>query len=539
MANPFEVKYFLELHVGGVLEASVVLPNTATVDVPREPATEVTFTLGGVKREHRADRASTINVSGTSGLQHALGSDRFGAPYYASGPERVLELREFLIEYERRCAAAEDRSEELSGFFDAGAAVAATLAPSVLAPAREIEKPRLVFRALWERLNVYVEVVQANFPRNLQSARHTFDWSLQLRGYGKAEPRPRSFLGSLRDWARSAARVIDTANAYIAQANEFLDEVDATLSALLEPVRAVRRTAVLLQGTAERVGAVVEWPRDVVEELFHTADAAATATLELWASLPATDRAATRRTLNALRGSIANARLAALEFLGARFLRVGAASATPLIVAGAGASVGTTRQGLLAEHEVSVGETLQSIATRFYGSSELWPELAAINGISGSGLLPTGQPFGPGVTILIPLLSSDAAVTFGADQYGTDLYRGEDGDFAAFGDAPTNLRLVTGPANLLRALRNRLGVFQRQYAAYPAVGLPRVIGEGGDEGTAALLSSHVADQLARDPRISQVRDVSSLDEGTVFRVSARAVAKDGQSVTLTTDVSAS
>jgi phage baseplate assembly protein W len=168
---------------------------------------------------------------------------------------------------------------------------------------------------------------------------------------------------------------------------------------------------------------------------------------------------------------------------------------------------------------VRVNDTLVKIAARELGNFELWPSLAALNGLNppyisantGAGVVAVGAPlFIPtgqvsASTIYQPI---NMQLSYELDYLGTDIYLGPlsqqtmdtwTGDFAT----------ISGYNNLANALDRRLITPITALIYHPEYGsrIPGEIGNLQTQSVAGYLGAFAESAVTTDPRVASVTDL--------------------------------
>lgn len=504
------VSYILEVRDGSQVLRAVHLPFVNRYTHARTSATDFAWTFGDRPyMSHSGIREQRITLGGVSGYQATLGWDRDGNRRFADGPTLFREFEAFLQGFER-----ETKAQQESGN------------PNM----------QLVFRAEWEGHHLLVDPIAFQWDRQTSDARHTYKWSLELRAYGVDDSRlDSSILGDIQAGAQAAADAIDSVTAYVAEATETLQDVQATLDAFTAPIRAVTRMAQQVGTLAGAAGGILRWPQDLAQQVFVAAQAGALALYRVWEALPGVDRAPARAFLLDALADMREVRRTVLYYLGSTLQRAGGEQpipgATPprpgRVVAVAGKAVRYYRP--------QTGESLQDIAQRFLSDSSRWVEVARLNGMSNPWTLPDGMPIGPTWMLKVPILAADDGQLVGAsatDAMGTDLRVkwDLDGEWDLVWKGTDDVELVSGDDNLLQALRLRLTTTQG-HSVFSRYGIPDLVGRPNVAGTTALLSAHVREQLLADPRVAEVLSLEVVDVGDAQDVTSTVKVIGGTTVT--------
>jgi len=170
-------------------------------------------------------------------------------------------------------------------------------------------------------------------------------------------------------------------------------------------------------------------------------------------------------------------------------------------------------------YTIKANDTLQSIATTMLGDVNLWPFIAAFNGITNNYelhqlttlLLPVKSTAGNQTKDRF-LVSEDPA----RDPYGTDIKIDESGDFVVneSGDVST----VSGTENIRQWIDMVLDTERGSMLRQTAFGLTAVSGMAGDDLAVRYLRSGIRTALKMDPRIERVNSVNISVAGDVVNI---------------------
>lgn len=184
-------------------------------------------------------------------------------------------------------------------------------------------------------------------------------------------------------------------------------------------------------------------------------------------------------------------------------------------------------------------ESLQELAYRELGDAARWVDIVNANKllppyITGDPLVAAGGRVAMyGATLVVPGGSSIPGLSPDpADAMGTDVAL-VDGFLTVSGG---DLALVSGEANLVQALRNRLRSWDGDLMWHPVYGnkAHRLLGAGAGPATAFLASKYVRACLLSDPRVSKVTSATATVLGDEIRVDAVVVPISGQPAQVTT-----
>jgi hypothetical protein len=428
------------------------------------PAELLTFSQSASLLEEAGLRSTRIRVSGTLGVRHRLGTDRKGAPHYWEGQRLHAELVGFLHElWQQHAPGASGGAHELVW--------------------RDFEEGR------------HLRVVLSPFTTGLDEQYRTFRrYSFELRSYGTADPRPRSFVdthfGDLRKSAQSVADAIDDATMWAKVARANLEDGVGLASDLLEPARAIDRFVGILGDVAAVLRAGKELGRQTVRAATNVRDEAVRGIEQLRATLTDPDSPALRDAVDALDQ---------------------AADALELAYTAERLQAATTDERA---YVVAEGDTLEGIAQRFYGTPRAWTELARVNDLLAPYISPSRLPntAAPGDRIVLPA-STEALLTVRdtvptreapTDErlYGVDLAR------TAVGWQPdalhTDVRLARGVAAVDQGLRTRVATERGANRVFPELGLPPLVGQPSAQNAAAVALAYFAEQARGDDRVAEV-----------------------------------
>lgn len=509
------INYLLEIERDGKLWRSFALPPVESYETPRDYATELTWTLGDDPvREHSGLREGRITLRGQSGFKSRLGTQwqRDGAQadllnLFASGPRLFREFERFLEGFQDLA-----RDGERGGSADAFG--------------RDLVSGNvdfaMVFRALEEQHEWYVEPVSFVPAKSLQSHNLQWQWELQLRAYKRATPkRDGSLLGGLADHMRRAGEFLDGLTLYVARAENTLEELDRNLDTIKEPIRAAGRMVNAVRELTRDARSILALPGELIEEVYHVTEASTLAVFEAWELLGPEARAAARPAMYDALSGLAEVRRGAVEVLGGFGLRLAVAGVFSAAAPRAAGPMRTVGLPLAVEHELQPGETLADVAEAYLGDRSAWPTVARLNDMTSAWTLPDGTPLSAGDVILAPAPAVGGGLQQGhdGDIWGTDLLL-RDKDLVLVGNTPTDFASVSGPNNYRQALQVRLGTVQGDSAVWPTLGLPRVVGEPSTAEQAGLVASHARSQLLADRRTAGVEDIVVTDAGPSLLVDA-------------------
>jgi hypothetical protein len=138
-----------------------------------------------------------------------------------------------------------------------------------------------------------------------------------------------------------------------------------------------------------------------------------------------------------------------------------------------------------------------------------------------------------GDTLAVPQeVEFETRGSIAADPFGTDIALDLAQRDIIFED--DDLALKSGRQNLEQAVALRMLTEQGEAYIMPAYGLPVRVGGTNTARELTYLASHVRDQLLRDSRVRDVRDVSVLVDGDTLAVSVSLSPVSGDAIDLVT-----
>jgi phage baseplate assembly protein W len=177
-------------------------------------------------------------------------------------------------------------------------------------------------------------------------------------------------------------------------------------------------------------------------------------------------------------------------------------------------------------------DTLQIVAARELGDATQWVVLAQINGLAPPYLVDNPDEVSPGVLLTGSLLIvpgtapvnpsgvTDINTIFGSDVAlsGGLLVDDGNGDFA----------VVSGPANMVQAVQNRLDSEPGELQFWLPYGcrVHELLGQGTSAPLVQLAASFVCAAVKQDPRISSA-SVTATAQGDQITATGAAVTVDG------------
>lgn len=511
------IDYVLEVYENDRLQSAVTLPNSPREYEQKRPsATIVTHTLNDVVREFSENHHTTLSLRGVSGYTARLGHTRDGGVSSLLGPTILREFDIFLDEYQKLAA----KKGGLNVY--------------------------MVFRALNEEVAYRVEPMNWEWSEAADTSRFSYNWSLELEAYAPAPPAPAQDIlspvtAALRTAQDQINRVAGAVELGAAAANNLRGE----LSEATNTLRSVGRVATALSNVVAQADNLVTFvtdtlPSTLVTEAGRFARAWEDAE-ELAGRLVADPLGEWDQVGENLARTFGyTATTAPIEATNA----AGLLRCSPQSVRSSDQDPSTTtysEQGALRNTNLRsstayiwrAGDTLQSLALRAYGDSSRWSEIADFNGLRSARQWGDGTPIAVGDTLAVPQeVEFETRGSVANDPFGTDIAL--DLSLRDIGFEDNDLALKRGRQNLEQAVALRMLTEQGEAYIMPAYGLPVRVGGTNTARELAYLASHVRDQLLRDSRVRDVRDVSVLVDGDTLAVSVSLSPVSGDAIDLVT-----
>lgn len=544
-----DVRYILEMQVDGKVWKAYVLPRVFDVTFGLVPPDSRRFGLEGrPRKQHAPYRDIPISIRGRSGHKNESGRAPGGAQS-GNGPDYFRELVKFLNDFQRYAAQHE----------------------SAFAQDKTVQ---LVFRALWENEHHLVHLVRFDQHRDTDTARFSYTWSAEFKTDGpagrstvydvitKGEQSREQRLADVRALqkvardndrldkliASGAAKMAalgerrtvssvdafaDKVEAFVEEASAYVAEVGAAMEPARKPLEAALRAATAVRGFAQGLREVtLEFPRSLVLDLFNALDAAASAVFETWDALPRAARVTSRANMVAGLTAVQSLRTSTLEWLGRRGERVGALGDRVSFLGG-GPGVAVYQGAIVAEHVLTLGQSLQDVAFERLGERGRWTEIAALNGMPNDRELRDGSPLVPGVVLKVPAVDGEGvAVRHVGDEdlFGVDFAVGADRDLVAVGNPPVDVATVSGEALLEQAVWLRASMLKGQNTVWPEAGIDRVVAAPMDRASLSYFAAHTREQFLRDDRVAAVEDFRLEADGTLVSATFAVVPVTGGKV---------
>jgi nucleoid-associated protein YgaU len=511
------IDYVLEVYVVDSLQSAVTLPNTPTdYEQKRPSATIITHTLNDVVREHTENHVTQITLKGVTGYSARLGHTRDGGVSSLLGPKILSEFDVFLNEYQTLCAK------------------------------KGAINVHMVFRALNEEVAFRVEPTNWEWSESAGGARFSYNWTLELEAYGPAPKNPKTdILSPVTEALKTAQDQINRVAGGAELGATAIQNIRGELGEVTNTIRSVGRVATALQNV---VGEVDGLRTFVTHTLPSTLVAEARRFGKAWEDAKEFGTALVNEGLGEW-SSIGDDLLRAVGYT-AETSKYNALTSAGLLGVSPETLNATEQETATATHSEQgsvvsgfnrshtqytwrAGDTLQSLALRAYGTTARWSEIAEFNGLRSPRQWGDGTPIMVGDTINVPQdIELETRGTVRGDLFGTDLaFDLRAKDITLVDD---DIKLTSGRYNLEQALALRMLTEQGESYILPDYGLPVRVGGTSADREVAYLASHVRDQLVRDSRVRDVRDVSVLVEGDTLAVSVSLSPVSGDAITLVT-----
>jgi hypothetical protein len=524
--------------------------NPERISIKTRPGAQVSQLAGGVALEESGVVLHDITISGTTGLEHKRGwrleSDDPLNPQsgltYADGNELHKELRKWFDFYWATKRNPDASTRWAMVFHDFRGGRHWLILPTEMAEDRSSGQHRL------------------HYPYELEFTAVLDVDALDVKGVS-------GLFGKIRDVADAINGAILSVVGYIADAEAFLGEVDATF---VQPVRqtiaAVNEAAGAIQGVVRAAQGLVRAPRRLVEEARDAVGNLITLILGVmgldedgqlqrvpWApglhtqSMAGAMLRSSRDCERALDAAIIEASLWRRDLDSAqrdrRRLSSGEQSLTALEASGDGSlqlgarvqpgsaarrlrprGYGRSRSwGGVREYVVLHGDTLRSIAINEVGDPAAWVDLASLNDLRAPYISPTGmgRTVRPGQSLLLPTLGDGGQTTtierdianLEREVLGTTLKLTDVGGFEvnAAGD---DFVYVSGMDAYIQNVERVLFLTELgENTVYPRSGMLRPVGEKNGAGMPEAVAVSARRAALQDPRTGRVVDVDLVEGG--------------------------
>ena len=510
--------------LGFTAVSSISMPSPPTgITYQRSGASSVAFTLGDDPiREYGKMKAGMLTLTGLSGTYRRSTYTKFGSIggiTNADGQTSVTNFERFLDDYHKIGIG-----EGTVGALARGFGVV----------------PVLIFRAIKENINVYVEVAQFAQGKSIQGTRHFPSWRLDLRIWGQAGEgfKFKNIFSPVSDAFETAAAAVDRVSDSLATADNIVQNLRGDLESLRAPLRAVNNAADALNRVVQSSRTVLSFPRDLVADFTSAAIRAQEAwrvARESTGLLDPTQGGALgaewERLKRQVGWSIEDSYSVSGVVAGLSYVRVGDIQQASARLEVADETWSTTLRPLRAPKRrvydnvstisttLQAGQSLTDLALRYYKDPSRWIEIADYNGWLSAHVMGTGEAAQPGQAILIPG-GNRASVETGVEgdllkrDLRVDLANGD----LVFDSVGQDLQQVNGIENIVQALSLRFLAVAGSSRPFPTYGMPPVIGSPNAESMKGLVGAHAREQALRDPRIQDVSAIQLLAEGSTISV---------------------
>lgn len=179
--------------------------------------------------------------------------------------------------------------------------------------------------------------------------------------------------------------------------------------------------------------------------------------------------------------------------------------------------------------DVLMNDSLEAIAARYLGSSNLAPLLADLNNLEPPYISRTGLPntLKPGAKIYIPTTESRTPEGAGPTVFGakvndspeekafgrdirlqpTDNVVGKSEYDISIDSTGTDISFISGTDNLIQGLRTRISTEADTSVLFPTLGVEQYIGIGAQTEELSLVELSLREAILNDPRISQISNL--------------------------------
>lgn len=518
------IDYLLEFYDdSGSIVSVLTLPNTPEeIECIRPLAGTITYTLGNMPiRQIVESKFRAITLRGRSGIEPRQGYTRKGDLKFQDARDILLEFDGFVQDY--------TKSQEIynRGF---------------LFNRSEKRQPKLIFRAFNEDINLLVEPENWRWRRASDTSRLSYEWELTLTAYGYSDVAgmPKNAFSPLDEYAESVGNAVNSAATAIAiasnSATNLRNDVKAIVSPTLNALRNVGISAQLLAGSTR---SLLAYPKEVLGNVARVARSFRQAVVDFSELTEGIGFGAELHQLRGIFGETENTTTRSIDQ--ALFLAGGgpedlnsqsyALTESDVLYSNYDLNNSNSRDRVLSVYITKEGDSLIKLADRVLGDANRWTELASLNNFSDLHTHENGI-LSPGTRLLLPareFVTQVEQAVLGAktttELLGRDLAVDlRSGDLIIKND---DISLRIGPDNLEQGLAIRLLTKQNTLPMFPEYGLPIAPGIGMTRRVAAYAGLHCKEQVLRDSRVSEVRDISVQDEGDGISVSMRIVPVDG------------
>jgi hypothetical protein len=532
------------------LHRAIIFPYVDSIEILRPAPTKTTFGFGVAPiREHSVNRNLTIRMTGTSGLANRSGHDRYGDTVSKDGPFLLREFDAFLDYFQSKAVL------QGSSYQD----------PTIFSK-QSYTGVYMVFRSFSEQIHVRVEPRTWTVRRATKNARFSYLWDLDMQAYAPATPQkaPALFGGHVVNAMQFVTECVDSCANVMGMVGNAIESVNQVLSTVKGPLQALGNVSGQFARSVQGVQSILSLPRAAAAYLAQAgsrAEGAVVALAQQYAagflsspSPPGGDRSSKieRDILNMLADVADTARLATtVAGLSGLTKNSGYIFPVPTGKAEIQAENSNTQQGLSPADPsgdpmenaavpgedpepipaddppigfaatVAEGDTVESLAKKYLGSSTLWWAIVGVNKMPMPATKADGTVLRAGDTLIIPQRSAvltEAKLSPGqdmvADKFGKDLYLdAKTGDLQVLGSDALDIRTVNDKQNLEQGIRNRLLTHQGESSYWPGYGLPIFIGGKVTGELIGYAAAHINEQLLRDPRVVSLSELTLQDEG--------------------------
>jgi len=478
--------------------------------------------------QHAGVRTEKITIFGRSGgAKFKPGEDHNGALQHLQGYKLFQELEKFLYFYEQARGGVED--------------------PTSLWDAPMLGQPvRLVYRALFEKKNLYVEPLNFTWTRDARGSRFGYIYRLELLAYKDFTSKKKGWDSAISDALDKVNNAVGSVNGHIAAFEKTVGTVFAELSAITGMINALRRTVKVVTSAGVSIGdginntvlgainASLGLCTDVmrmVDDVFGSFAGGA------WYSTGAS--ADLHDTINAVSNTRRNLALM-LSSNGYKYPadpeRGNTSRGLPLTSTGGASHGGTISDDLddpgaletapmgatsgagVGQFAIFQGESLKDFALRVSGSIGLWLVIASLNNLVSNGQFSDGSPLVAGTKLLAPLPKGGGGgiIFANSPMYDVDLQLSPQGDLVVVGNG--DLALVSGISNLKQGITTRLRTNVGEVTGAPSMGMPKVIGKKQLASTAGILATTMEAQLLADARVKGIKDIQLEEDAGVIQL---------------------
>jgi len=563
-------KFYLEIRQGEDIIAVTGFPyDPEAITVSRPNPVTITHTYGGTVRETSSIRTHMVALRGRSGTAVRSGFNRDGYAIFRSGQTIFKEFDEFLKFYIEKSAETHGVKSLMTAEYPQSNRDTQKNLKQGYTTKHEYE---LILRCLDDDLHLKVEPLAFEYSRSASTNRHDYQYVLQLQAWAYAyDTKPfmplmaaenivNNAIGQLTGSLMIADNVIKNVDSHASKVKNIIRSVQSPLGA----VDQLGRSFTSLKYTASSISKAYD---DAKRSYFETKSAVKSTNEALQPETQNGIQVVHHHENNTIETPETNSEItndlfnyyAALQINVENLIRIMRGSVSlreynnfinPAIY------VQTDPSGEFLSDEANLGklagiledieqtanapedtvpyrcqrnEDLKKISKKFFGTHDLWPVIAELNGMPDSRRKADGGILDAGDVIFIPFDGVLGMNTFSekGDIYSVDISMPYD-DLEIISQDVNDFELISGIDNLRQGVKNKLLTFKGEMPNYEQVGLPRLSFVNDVDYTAA----QIREVLIKDPRIADVRNIVAEVENDIVRISVQVRTLSGEDFTV-------